>query len=204
MELGHAASLVLRDLERASGAEVVALAVGDLVAAGAWELAGDLERRHRSDVAPPILVPCNRRPPSEEPLAFVDELLRATPKSKLDGASGRSAADFAALVAAREPGAREVVDRALDAFVAERLIVRGKPYVIGAFRANAHTRSEWGESLATRRPPALPREAAIAKAMVADALTVALRTHAVAERGERGGNVNGDNVSSAVRYGLGA
>ncbi len=202
-ELGRALKIVLDELERAHPREVIGAAVGDLVALGAWELAGNVEGRHRKGAPQPFVVPCNRRPPESPALAQVDALLRAAPKVKRAGVSGRDLEEFAEFVAARDRGVRGVIDEILDALVADGVLARGEPYAVGAFRAVRHTRTAAGEAL--RRSPLVehPRAAAIARAIAEDEITRVLARGPAGQRGTSPDSSGGSNTSAAARYGAG-
>jgi len=109
---GAATAFALRDLERADARRVIALAVGELVSAGAWEL--------RETREGDLLVPRNVRPPAHEPCAHVDELLRAAPKTKDRDVSGRAPRDVAEHLAGLGRGqVREPLGLALDRLIAD-------------------------------------------------------------------------------------
>jgi hypothetical protein len=203
IEPSRALKLVLDELERADSREVVAAAVGDLIALGAWDLTGNIEGRHRKDAPQPLLTPCNRRPPEYQPLAAVDALLRAAPKTKGKDVSGRGTEEFARFVAEQEGGARAVVEQTLDELVAEGVFARGEPYVVGAFRGVRHTRTEAGDAVRRAALPEHSRNATIARLIVADDLTRALSRRAGAQRGQGPDSSGGSNTSAAVRYGIG-
>jgi hypothetical protein len=203
IEAGRALKIVLDELERADARDVIGAAVGDLVACGAWTLAGNVEGRHRANAAQPLLTPCNRRPPGYTPLAEIDELLRAAPKAKRAGISGRDPAQLADFVADRDGGARAVIDGMLDALVAAGVLARGEAYAIGAFRGVRHTRTEAGDALRRAALPEHPRLAVIARAIVEDEITRALARGSGGQRGTGPDSSGGSNTGAAIRYGGG-
>lgn len=203
IEPSRALKIVLDELERADPREVIPAAVGDLVSVGAWELSGNVEGRHRTNAAQPILAACNRRPPDYTPLIEVDALLRDAPKVKRNGVSGRDIAALADFIADREGGARGVIEEILEALVQAGALARGEPYAIGAFRAVRHSRTTQGDQLRRAALPEHPRAAVIARAIAEDELTRALARGEQRQRGTGPDSSGGSNTSAAIRYGGG-
>lgn len=141
--LSRSAVIVLRDLARADGKDVLKAAIKELIAAGVWRTRpGSRKRRRLSH----LLTRGGESPPRVPPLPAVSSLIEAAPAHVRDGEMTRDLRDVAKHLTKRHRGIRKAIVRdLLDDLASAGLVDAEERRALGILRRRRYVRTEEGE-----------------------------------------------------------